>query len=67
MAYAALGISYAVVALALYVAGGLRQHRGDDAIARGDYDRLSGYVVLGFTGAGMLIALATAALLVVDL
>jgi putative membrane protein len=66
-AYAALGIAYALVAVALYVAGGLRQHRGDAAIERGDYERLDGWIVLGFTGAGVLMAVVTAALLVADL
>lgn len=66
-AYATLGILYAIVAVALYVAGGLRQHRGDTAISRGDYDRLDGRLVLGFTGAGVLMALLTAVLLVADL
>ena len=65
--YAALGIAYAVVAFALFIAGGLRQRRGDEAIARGDYDRLDGRVVFGFTGAGVIMAITTAALLIADL
>jgi putative membrane protein len=66
-AYAALGIAYAVVAVALYVAGGLRQRRGDQAIARGDYEALDPRIVLGFTGAGVVMAVVTAALLIADL
>jgi uncharacterized membrane protein YidH (DUF202 family) len=66
-AYAALGIAYALVAIALYIAGGLRQYRGDAAIARGDYDRLDGRIVFGFTGAGVVMALVTAALLIADI
>lgn len=65
--YAALGIAYAVVAIGLYVAGGLRQRRGEAAIARGDYDQLDGRVVFGFTAAGVIMAATTTALLIADL
>jgi putative membrane protein len=66
-AYAALGILYALVAVALYIAGGVRQNRGDEAIGRGDYDKLDSWTVFGFTGMGVLMALLTAALLIADL
>lgn len=65
--YVILGIGYALIAVALYFAGGLRQHRGDEAIARGDYDRLDGKIVLFFTASGVILACLTAAVLITEL
>lgn len=64
--YAALGIGYGLVAIALFAVGSLRQARVRDALEHGDYDPLEAWVVTAFSAAGIALAAVTCGLLIVD-
>jgi hypothetical protein len=63
--YVVLGSGYVVVAVALVLAGGLRQARVRAALKRGSFQELDGRFVAAFTGAGALLMAATLAVVVV--
>jgi putative membrane protein len=62
-----LGIGYAALAIAILVIGGVRQARVGAALRRGGYDELSSPTVIWLTGAGVLLALVTLAVVAVAL
>ena len=62
-----LGIGYGMVAIAVVVAGGLRQRRAADALRRGEFDALSGSMVIVFTVAVVTLGAATIAVIAATL
>jgi hypothetical protein len=63
--YVVLGGGYAVVAIALVLAGGLRQGQQRTALRDGSFQELDGRLVAAFTGVGALLMTATLAVVVV--
>lgn len=63
--YVVLGAGYVGVALALILAGGVRQGRVRAALRRDSFDELGDRWIAGFTAAGALLTLATLAVVVV--
>jgi membrane protein implicated in regulation of membrane protease activity len=64
-AFAALGVAYAVLAVALFWAGWARQRRVEEALSRGGYARLDRRLVGLFSVSGVVLAVATAVMIVV--
>lgn len=62
--YVLLGSGYATLAVALMVAGGMRQRRVRAALREGSFQELDGRWVAAFTIAGALLAAATLAVVV---
>ena len=62
-----LGLAYGVLAVAILTIGAVRQARVAEALRRGSYDALSSPLVLWLTAGGVSLALATIALIAVDL
>ncbi len=60
-----LGLGYGALAVAILVIGALRQTRVAAALQRGSYDELSGPLVMWLTAAGVILALATIAVVAV--
>jgi uncharacterized membrane protein YidH (DUF202 family) len=65
-AYAALGIAYAALAIALFWAGAERQRRCEHALREGEYAGLDPRLVTAFTVSGIVLALTTAVLVLVE-
>jgi uncharacterized membrane protein YidH (DUF202 family) len=63
--YVVLGSGYAVVAVALMLAGGFRQARVRAALKEGSFHELDDRLLAAFTGAGTLLTVATLAVVVV--
>jgi uncharacterized membrane protein YidH (DUF202 family) len=61
----ALGVAYGVLAVAVFVMGARRQRGAAEAIRRGGFDELSSELVLVLTIAGVLLALATIAVVTI--
>ena len=59
----ALGIGYAVTAIGVVLVGAKRQRRGAEALRRGEVEELSGRLVSVFTGAVVVLVLATIAVI----
>ncbi len=62
-----LGIGYGTLAVAILVIGAVRQSRVAAALRRGSYDELSSPLVMWLTAAGVALALATLAIVAVEL
>jgi uncharacterized membrane protein YidH (DUF202 family) len=62
----ALGVAYGVLAIAVFVMGARRQRDAADAIRRGGFDELSSELVLALTTAGVLLAVATIAVVTIS-
>jgi putative membrane protein len=65
--YVLLGAGYGLLAIAVVVAGALRQQRTAEALRRGSYSEMSSALVLGLTGGALLLALGTLILVLVKL
>ena len=63
--YQVLGAGYAILAVWVLVAGAVRQHRVDEALARGRYDHLSAGLVNALTAGAVVLAVLTLVLVVV--
>jgi putative membrane protein len=57
--YVVLGAGYAVVAIAVLLAGAVRQQRLDAALDEGRYDRMSHRLVAWLTAAGVALGVVT--------
>jgi hypothetical protein len=64
-AFAALGVAYAALAVALFWAGWARQRRAEEALSRGGYAHLDRRLVGLFSASGVVLAVATAVLILV--
>ena len=64
--YIVLGIGFAAYGLALFVLGDLRGRRLARALARGDFEQQPDWVSLALTVVGATLALATAAVIVLE-
>jgi uncharacterized membrane protein YidH (DUF202 family) len=62
-----LGLGYGALAVAVLVIGGVRQTRVAAALRRGSYDQLSSRMVLWLTATAVALALATLAVVAVEL
>ena len=62
-----LGLAYGILAVAILAIGAVRQAHVAEALRRGSYDELSSPLVLWLTAGGVGLALATLALIAVDL
>jgi uncharacterized membrane protein YidH (DUF202 family) len=62
-----LGLGYGALAVAVLVIGGVRQGRVAAALRRGSYEQLSARMVLWLTASAVALALATLALVAVEL
>jgi putative membrane protein len=63
--FALLGSAYAAVAVAVLIAGAVRQRRVEDALDSGVYERLSSSLVLWLTAAGVALSLLTLAVIII--
>ncbi len=59
-----LGFGYGVLAVAVLLIGAVRQNRVAAALRRGDYDEISSSLVTWLTAAGVVLGLATLAVVV---
>ena len=64
--YVVLGLGFAVYGLALFALGDLRGRRLARALARGEFEQQPDWMSLALTVAGATLALATAALIVLE-
>jgi uncharacterized membrane protein YidH (DUF202 family) len=62
-----LGIGYAVLAIAVLLAGAVRQQRTAEALRRGSYSEMSSALVLWLTGGALVLAVGSLILVVVKL
>ena len=62
-----VGSGYALLAVAMYLVGIMRQRHVDEALAAGTFTRLDQRVSDALAGAGVLLALATLVLIVFEL
>jgi uncharacterized membrane protein YidH (DUF202 family) len=62
-----LGIAYGLIAVAVLIAGGIRQQRTADALRRGSYSELSAPLVMYLTAAAVVVSLAAVVLVAVGL
>ena len=62
-----IGSGYAVLAVAMYLVGMVRQRHVDEALAAGTFTRLDQRVADALAGAGAVLALATLVLILLDL
>jgi putative membrane protein len=62
-----LGIGYGVLAIAVLVAGAVRQRHTVEALREGGYSELAGATVLWMTAGAMVLAVATIVIIAVDL
>jgi uncharacterized membrane protein YidH (DUF202 family) len=62
-----LGLGYGSLAVAVLVIAGVRQNRVSEALRRGRYDELSTRLVMWLTGTAVVLALATLAVVAVEL
>jgi putative membrane protein len=62
-----LGLAYGVLAIAMLVAGAVRQRRTADALRRGSYDELTSSLVMWLTAAAVLLSAATLVIIAVGL
>jgi putative membrane protein len=62
-----LGLGYGALAVAVLVIGGVRQNRVATALRRGSYEQLSPRMVLWLTATAVALALATLAVVAVEL
>jgi putative membrane protein len=65
--FQALGIGYGATAIGVTVVGALRQRRTAAGLRRGSFDELPDRLVVAFTAAVVVLALATIAVIVVEL
>ena len=65
--FVVLGACYAVVALVFFVAGSRRWRSTEEALQRGEFSALDRRLTGGLSAAGVALAVATLALLFVDL
>jgi uncharacterized membrane protein YidH (DUF202 family) len=65
--FAALGIGYGVLTIAVLIAGAVRQQQTSEALERGDYADLSRSLVLGLTIAALILAIGTLAIVIAGL
>ncbi len=65
--YAVLGVGYGLLAIAVLVAGTVRQQRTAQALRRGDYSELSTSLVLWLTAGALVLALGTLVIVIVNL
>jgi putative membrane protein len=63
-AYALVGVGYGLLAIAIFAASIIRYRHVQEALRRGDYDELDMRWVFGFGSAGIVLAIATLALIV---
>jgi uncharacterized membrane protein YidH (DUF202 family) len=61
--YVILGAGYSALAAGVFAAGALRRRQVDQALARGDYERVSERSVLALTMVGIVLALGTLAVI----
>lgn len=64
--FEALGVAFALVGVAFVGFGYARQKQVDDALARGEYAPLPGRATLAFALSGLVLGVATIALLLID-
>ncbi|HEY6781391.1 MAG TPA: DUF202 domain-containing protein [Thermoleophilaceae bacterium] len=64
--YIVLGVGYALLALAIFIAAGRRQLRVERALAEGGYATIDRAWVFGLSGAAGLLALGTLVVIVVQ-
>jgi hypothetical protein len=64
--YIALGAGYAALAIAVFLAAGLRERQVARALDEGGYAGLSGLWLVGMTAAGAVLALATFAAVLIS-
>lgn len=62
-----LGIGYGVLSIAVLVFGAIRQRRTAEALREGGYSELSGLVVMWMTAGALVLAVATIAIIAVEL
>ena len=62
-----VGSGYAILAVAMYLAGIMRQRHVDEALAQGTFTRLDQRVADAMAGIGALLALATLLLILLEL
>jgi uncharacterized membrane protein YidH (DUF202 family) len=62
-----LGIGYALLAIAVLVAGAIRQRRTAEALRRGSYSEMSTALVLWLTAGALVLAVGSLILIVVKL
>jgi uncharacterized membrane protein YidH (DUF202 family) len=62
-----LGIGYGVLALAVLVAGAIRQRNTAEALREGGYSELAGTTVMWMTAGAMVLAVATIVIIAVKL
>jgi putative membrane protein len=65
--FQALGIGYGATAIGVAVVGAMRQRRTAAGLRRGSFDELPDRLVLAFTAAVVVLALATVAVIAVEL
>jgi len=65
--FVALGIGYALLAIAVLIAGAVRQQQTANALQRGDYADLSGPLVLGLTVGALILSIGTLILVIAAL
>jgi putative membrane protein len=64
--FEALGVAFAVVGIAFVCFGYVRQKQVDDALARGEYASLPDRATLAFALSGVLLGIATVAVVLID-
>ena len=64
--YVVIGAGYAVLAAAVFVAAGWRRQQVERALTRGDYEDVGQGPVMAMTAVGLLLALGTLAIIVVQ-
>lgn len=62
-----LGIGYGLLAIAVLLAGAVRQQRTADALRRGSYSEMSRSLVLWLTGGALVLAVGTLIIVIVKL
>jgi putative membrane protein len=62
----AVGCGYAVLAMAMFFAGAVRQRHVDEALAAGTFTQLDRRLANSMTGAGALLAFATLVLILIE-
>jgi putative membrane protein len=65
--FIALGIGYAVLAIAVLIAGAVRHQQTAEALRRGDYSDVSAALVMGMTGGALVLSVGTLILVIAGL
>ena len=61
-----IGAGYALLAAAVFVAAGWRRQQVERALARGEYEEVGEGPIMAMTAVGLLLALGTLAIIVVQ-